>query len=222
MLVGHDLGAGVAQRAAVLRPAACAGLVLTNGIAYDAWPVWPVALARRLHGLIRRTPDAVLGRLFRAVVRRLHDPREIGVESARVHWSHYQRHGAGPALARQLRSLDARDTLEVAERVRRLGLPARVVWGDADPFLSMGLARRLAADLGTGVRRVPGGLHFTPEDRPDPVVAAIRELVGVPCTVRLAPGAPATYREGKSDSSFVSSGPHRNDRGTRPEVVRPT
>ena len=179
VLVGHDLGAGVAQRAAVLRPDLCAGLVLTNGVAHEAWPVWPMALTRRLHALIRRVPDVVLGPVFRGVISRMHAPREIGVESARIHWSHYRRHGAGPALAHQARSLDAGDTMEIVEDVRRLDTPARVVWGDADPFLPMTLARRLAADLGTEVRPIPGARHFTPEDRPGPIIATIRDLTGL-------------------------------------------
>ncbi|WP_217630962.1 alpha/beta fold hydrolase [Modestobacter sp. DSM 44400] len=41
--VGHDLGGGVAQIAAVRRPEACGGLVLTNAVCYDSWPTpaWP-------------------------------------------------------------------------------------------------------------------------------------------------------------------------------------
>jgi pimeloyl-ACP methyl ester carboxylesterase len=39
VLVGHDLGGGVAQIAAVRQPRRCAGLVLTNAICYDSWPI---------------------------------------------------------------------------------------------------------------------------------------------------------------------------------------
>jgi pimeloyl-ACP methyl ester carboxylesterase len=39
VLVGHDLGGGVAQIAAVHAPDRCAGLVVTNATAYDSWPV---------------------------------------------------------------------------------------------------------------------------------------------------------------------------------------
>ena len=54
----------------------------------------------------------------------------------------------------------------MAAGVRRLDLPARVVWGDADPFLPIGHGARLATDLDTALRAIPGGLHFTPEDHP--------------------------------------------------------
>lgn len=176
ILVGHDLGAGVVQRAAVARPGLATGLVITNGIAYDAWPVWPMRLARRLHPVVRRLPDTIFARVFEAVLRRMHDPEDIGVESVRIHGGHYQRHGGAGAFARQARSLDAADTQQVAGRLRALDVPARVLWGDADPFLSMDLARRLARDLDTDVEPIPGGRHFTPEDRPGPIARAINGL----------------------------------------------
>lgn len=47
VLVGHDLGGGVAQIAAVRAPERCAGLVLTNAIAYDSWPIPSVTALRR-------------------------------------------------------------------------------------------------------------------------------------------------------------------------------
>ena len=45
VLVGHDLGGGVAQVAAVREPRRCAGLVLTNSICYDSWPIPSVRAA---------------------------------------------------------------------------------------------------------------------------------------------------------------------------------
>ena len=38
-LVGHDLGGGVAQILAVRQPELVRGLVLTNFICYDSWPI---------------------------------------------------------------------------------------------------------------------------------------------------------------------------------------
>ena len=38
-LVGHDLGGGVAQILAVRQPELVRGLILTNSICYDSWPM---------------------------------------------------------------------------------------------------------------------------------------------------------------------------------------
>ena len=48
VLVGHDLGGGVAQIAAVRHPARVRGLVLTNCISYDSWPIPSVKILRAL------------------------------------------------------------------------------------------------------------------------------------------------------------------------------
>lgn len=67
---------------------------------------------------------------------------------------------------RQMNALDAADTIAVADRLPTLGLPARVVWGEADQFQELRYGVRLARDLGADLRRIPGGKHFVPEDHP--------------------------------------------------------
>lgn len=177
VLVGHDLGGGVAQIAAVRAPRRCAGLVLTNCIAHDNWPVPPVRAMRATSPLVARLPAAAFRALYAATLRHLHSDPAVAAESVQAHLPAYQRSGGGAALARQVRSLDTRDTLAVADDLRRLDVPARVVWGTADPYLRPEHAERLAWDLGTELRRVEGGLHFTPEDSPEPVAAAITEVL---------------------------------------------
>lgn len=54
-----------------------------------------------------------------------------------------------------------RDTLAVQDALPSLGVPARVVWGVADPF-QVESGERFAGDLGTTLRRIEGGKHFTP------------------------------------------------------------
>lgn len=176
VLVGHDLGGGVAQIAAVRDRSRCAGLVLTNAVGFDAWPVLPIKVLRAGGALFGRVPDPAWRPVYHTVISAMHRDSRIGRESARIHWAHYAKHGGGRALVRQARSQDSSDTLAVEEEVRQLEVPARVIWGDADPFLPIGLGARLATDLGTSVRAIPGGLHFTPEDHPEAVAGVIREL----------------------------------------------
>lgn len=52
VVVGHDLGGGVAQIAAVRRPQAFAGLLLTNSVSYDSWPIPSVKLMQKLAGAL--------------------------------------------------------------------------------------------------------------------------------------------------------------------------
>lgn len=57
MLVGHDLGGGVAQIAAARAPERFSGLVLTNALSYDSWQIPGVKVMARLAGALRLLPD---------------------------------------------------------------------------------------------------------------------------------------------------------------------
>ncbi len=177
ILVGHDLGGGVVQIAAARQPDAVSGLVLTDAICYDSWPIRSVAAMQRAAPLLRHLPATGIYPTFVQLIHRGHDDRPRALESIGVHWAPYVTHGAAAALMRQVTALRTADTLTVADRLPSLGLPARVVWGEADPFQKAGYGRRLAADLGTTLQIIPGGKHFTPEDHPDRIAAAINDLL---------------------------------------------
>ena len=179
VLAGHDLGAGVVQIAAVRHPERCAGILVTNGIGYDSWPIPSVKVLRALGPLVRRLPAwAVKTGVFRMLMARGHDDRRMALESLAVHWTPYAAHGAGEPLIRQIRALDVNDTLAVTAELPRLrGMPARVIWGAADQFQKLEYGERFARDLGTTLERIEGGMHFTPEDHPERIAAALRSLV---------------------------------------------
>jgi pimeloyl-ACP methyl ester carboxylesterase len=166
VLVGHDLGGGVAQIAAVRRPDRFTGIVLTNAVCYDSWPIPSVQAMRRTAGMLRHLPQTALYPSFVQLIHHGHDDRQRALESIGVHWQHYVAHGAARSLMRQVSALDARDTIAVGDGLAFLGLPARVVWGTADQFQKLDYGARLAADLGTTLTRIEGGKHFTPEDPP--------------------------------------------------------
>jgi hypothetical protein len=65
-----------------------------------------------------------------------------------------------------VRWLRTADTLQVADRLGDLQVPARVVWGAADPFQKLPYGERLAWDLHTELWPIEGGQHFTPRTTP--------------------------------------------------------
>jgi pimeloyl-ACP methyl ester carboxylesterase len=176
-LVGHDLGGGVAQILAVQRPSLCAGLVLTNSIGYDSWPIPSVNAMRRAGALVERTPAAVFRPFFQFLIAQGHDDHERARESAAAHWPGYAHPQGAAAFVRQIRSLRTSDTLEVAGRLSELRVPAQVVWGAADRFQKLVYGERLARDLGAELDVVEGGKHFMPEDHPREIAAAIRGVL---------------------------------------------
>lgn len=177
MLVGHDLGGGVAPIAAAQRPDAFGGLVLTNAVCYDSWPLPSVAAMQRAAPLLRYLPQLAIYPTFVQLSHRGHDNRARALESIGVHWAPYVTHGAAAALTRQVSALRVEDTLAISDRLPSLVLPARVVWGEADRFQKVSYGRRLAADLGAPLYTIPSGKQFTPEDHPDRIAAAINDVL---------------------------------------------
>jgi pimeloyl-ACP methyl ester carboxylesterase len=177
VLVGHDLGGGVAQIAAVSRPERVSGIVLCNSIGYDSWPIPSVKAMRAIGRLVERTPLGLFRRLFPFLIHQGHDDSDRARESVEAHWPGYA-HPDGPAaFVRQIRSLRTEDTLEIADRLPALDAPAAVVWGVADRFQKAEYGRRFAADLRAELTEIPGGKHFVPEDHPGPVAAAVQTVI---------------------------------------------
>jgi len=177
VLVGHDLGGGVVHIAAVREPSRCAGLLITNGIGYDSWPIPSVKLMRAAAPLLATLPAIALKPALGMLLARGHDTLAQAREALGIHMRPYEQHGGGAAMARQVAALDVRDTLAVQDALPSLRVPARIVWGVADPFQKIEYGERFARDLGTTVQCIEGGRHFTPEDHPDVVAAAVRDLV---------------------------------------------
>ena len=177
VLVGHDLGGGVVHIAAVRRPERCAGLLITNGIGYDSWPIPSVKAMRAASALLSRLPAPAVLPSLAVLLAGGHDDLSAARQALRVHYRPYAQHGGGAAMARQVSALDVRDTLAVQDRIATLTVPARVVWGVADQFQKIEYGERFARDLRTTVRRIEGGKHFTPEDHPDVLAEEIRGLV---------------------------------------------
>jgi pimeloyl-ACP methyl ester carboxylesterase len=177
VICGHDLGGGVAQILAVRHPELVRGLVLTNCISYDSWPVLGVRALRAVGPLAERMPPAVFRSVYQTFLSLGHDDRERREESVAEHLPFYERADGAAAMVRQARSLDSADTMAVADGIPHLDVPARVVWGTADKFQPIGYGYRLAYELGATLERVEGGKHFTPEGHPEPIAQAVRSVL---------------------------------------------
>ncbi|OON68673.1 hypothetical protein B0919_13475 [Hymenobacter sp. CRA2] len=177
IFVGHDLGGGVAQRVAVLYPEVCAGLVLVDCVAYDNWPVAPVAAARKVSGVIEKTPAELVAKAVKRGIKALGDKDDpVRRTSARLHAAPYARPEGPAALAHQLRSVNNLDTLNIASQLPDVRVPARVVWGE-DDLLSLDSGEQLAADLRARLLCVAHGRHYTPEDHPGTVARAVNQVL---------------------------------------------
>lgn len=177
ILVGHDLGGGVVQIAAVRDRARCRGLFLTNAISYDSWPIPSVTATAKTGAIARHMPMPFIREFLRLFFKRGHVTAEQADEAFKTHWPHYKAHDAAAAFVRQVQSLDNADTRKIENDLPALDRPARIVWGVADQFQKIKYGERLARDLAAPLRRIEDGKHFTPEDFPEIIAEEIMALV---------------------------------------------
>lgn len=177
IFVGHDLGGGVAQIAAVRHPQMCAGLFLTNAVGYDSWPIPSVSAMKASAPLARHMPDAVFKALLSSLFYRGHDDPAKAKNAYRTHIPLYLAERGAASLIAQVEQLHVADTVTIADQLPTLRVPARIVWGASDQFQKLEYGRRFARDLGAPLLTIKGGKHFAPEDHPVLIAQEILALV---------------------------------------------
>lgn len=147
-LVGNDTGGAIAQLVAVRHPERLSRLVLTS---CDAFENFPPALLRPMC-LLGHVPPAMFlaGQLLRprALQRLLYRWSAKRPLPDEVHRSYSRAGLRDPGvvrdLAKILRSLHPRHTMEASERLAGFDKPALVVWAAEDRFFPPRHGRRLA------------------------------------------------------------------------------
>jgi pimeloyl-ACP methyl ester carboxylesterase len=187
VLVGHEQGGAVVQQVVATRPEVVAGLVLVASVAYDGWPTPVTAQVMRLArapGLdvlayALDLPRRVGGSALLGFRRAVHDPATLDHDVVEEYLRPLLPVEGRERARRFLLAGDARATLECVPGLRAYPGPARVVWGAEDVFVSPSWGVRLTDDL-AGVDEltlVPFCGHLVPEEAPDVVVEAIRDVL---------------------------------------------
>lgn len=184
-LVGNDTGGAICQIVISRHPERIGRLVLTNCDAYRAFfPVLlrPTQYAARLFG--SRFVDFlawVLGAriaqraLFKTVAIRHIDEATLDAYAGRLRQDPDVRRD----LARFLRGVSGRHTLDAARSFPRFDRPVLIAWGDRDFIFSPRLALRLQHDFPDArLEAVVGSRAFVPEDSPGRLALLIEEFLG--------------------------------------------
>jgi len=176
-LVGHDIGGGIAQVFAVRYPEKLIDFALVNSVGHDFWPVQPIIAMRT--PIIRQLAMATLDiGAFRLVVRRgLYHKESLTSELMELFW-HPMRDQAGRrGFLHFANCLNNTHLVEIENDLRRLQLPALVIRGDGDLYLSEAISLKLHRDIpdSRSVRIATGG-HFIQEDEPEQVADALLQF----------------------------------------------
>lgn len=125
VFVGHDYGGGVIQQLLINHPELAIGLVLSDSVAYNNWPVTAIRIARSMAGVIEHLPPAMVKPIFLAGISNLgHENAVIKEEAVDLYWAPYNRTISPKAFAHQLRHFSSKDTEAVEPLLYRIQVPA--------------------------------------------------------------------------------------------------
>lgn len=176
-VVGHDWGALIAQRVAMLRPDLIRSWAISNAVIDPDY---------RGHRLARLWSTPVVGEIVMALSKpgKLAQglaaqgmPADIAAEEARQ-WTSKDKRRAILKLYRSARGLSfAHDW---ALDIGRLPPRGVLVWGADDPYVPLAAARRYAANTGTPLTVIDGAGHWAIAQRPAEVAAALHDFWRAP------------------------------------------
>ena len=160
VVIAHDVGSAAAQLMVAVVPERIRGLIVLDGVCGSEWAMEAIAS-------IQAWAPTDAHRLYPVLARRLARSAPL-----RAMLAAYQGAEGGLRLIRAARDLDPQQTAGIGERLRASGVPALVLWGERDEFLTIeAVGQPLANLLNAPLVKLPGG-HFTPLDCPAEVTDA--------------------------------------------------
>ena len=225
VVVGVDVGGGVALRLAATRPERVSGLVLVNTVAFDGLPGPDVRTLQRntalfafrvTRGMFGATP--LLAPVLQGSVA---DPTRMPDRLiARYLAPFVGRDGVGHllSLARSLRSEEV-DELDLAS----IAAPTLLVWGESDRWTEPTTPSRLMQAIrGATVVRFAGVGRLVPEEAPVELARAIVEFVArIPAPVGEPPRAPLVFVPDAGTGEWATAAAMADDRAMPAATVEP-
>lgn len=178
IVVGHDIGGGVAQHLAAGHPELTLGLILVNTVTERNWPPRIVRLARsRPFSYVGAGLEMTVGFgrilawLMRSAARH---PARLTPQIVDAYASPIASQGGALRLARLGRDLTPDDTVGLTAKIAATSMPKLIVWGADDPYLKLRSGRQLAESLpGAKMIEIPGCGHYVPEEEPFALADAV-------------------------------------------------
>lgn len=177
-LVGHGSGGAVAQALAIAHPDRVTRLALIDSTCFGSWLRRAAPLARFLSVFGAMLGAPILAGLVHGSMLNGFADQDNGRRALDQYLRTYTTQLGVHALMAQLRAMRDLEIESLALRLASITAPASVIWGADDPYLSVTVGERLAASIpGATLEIIPAARHFTPNDAPDRVAAAIGRLL---------------------------------------------
>ena len=172
-IIGHDWGALIAQRVAMLRPDLLRSWAISNAVIDPDY---------RGHRVARIWNTPILGEIFMALSKpaKLAEglaaqgmPADIAAEEA-DQWRNKDKRRAILKLYRSAKGLSFEH--DWARDVGKLPAQGALIWGADDPYVQLSVAQRFSANTGIPLTVIDGAGHWAIAERPAEVAAALHRF----------------------------------------------
>ena len=175
IIVGQDLGGGVAQMLAVKYPNKVRGLVLINSVCFDSWPYqYASLLAEPGFGPFVGEGAARESGFRTMMMQGVYHQKLLSDGVIAKYYEPWQGADGRRNLIKAARDQDNQDTQRIAEDLRSIRAPTLVIAGRFDPFQPLNYSRRLANAIpGASLQVLSECGHFASEDQVEKIVRDI-------------------------------------------------
>lgn len=178
VLVGHDIGGGIAQILTARQPQGIAHLVLVNSVMADEWPVLEVRMLRApFIGIATFTVlenpiwSYMLGKGFA-------DKEKITPEVRQKYQRWFQGADGRKRLVRNARALDNTDLTKVERDMVKLPVSTLILWGRQDRFLPATSAQRICGKIpNCRFQYIEQAGHFVLDEKPNEIADYILRFI---------------------------------------------
>ena len=180
-LVAHDIGGAIAQIFGTEHPARLEALILLDTVSYDSWPseTWREIIRNHFDSYAAMPQDEFEAMLRRQLEMTVTDPANMAGETLDAYLApHRGAIGRASFFEHQVRHYDSTYTERLVDRLERLTMPVRILWGAEDRWQPTTYAERLASDIPDAeLVIIPEAGHFVIEDAPERVTEEILDVL---------------------------------------------
>jgi haloalkane dehalogenase len=176
-VVVHDWGAMMGLTWACDNPDAVTALAISDTGFWSDGEWHDLAKTMRTEGEGEQLMEAFTREAFDAGMRQWIPG--VGDETVAEYWRGLADDDHKRAALELYRSGDFSKLKPYDGRLAQLGVPALVLWGENDPFVGLGAARRFNEELpGSELQVIDGSGHFIFDERPEEAAAAVASFLG--------------------------------------------
>ena len=179
ILVGHDIGGGIAQIIAAKDPSRVAGLVLINPIVDQYWPVLETRMLRvpLLAPLTLRVFEKLMWKHI--IAKGLSNSKEATEAMIARYQQWYRRPQGRRRLLRNTRALRNTDLTTWSAAIRALAVPTLLLWGRNDRYLQAKPAQGLCQTMrNCRFEFIDGAGHYVLDEQSHKVATHILQFIG--------------------------------------------